>query len=373
MTEYPMKLAIGLMSGTSMDGIDAALIRTDGGSVIEPMGSTFLSYDPAFRDRLRAALGQQSPAPDLADDLTRRHAQVVRNLLEIAQLPASAVDVVGFHGHTVFHDPGNRITLQIGDGALLADLLGVDVVHDFRARDVAEGGQGAPLAPLFHAVLAPPRRPVCFLNIGGVANLTWIGPDADPARDDIFEHLRAFDTGPGNALIDDWVGKHTPASFDDGGQLASRGTVDKGILDLLMANEYFERPPPKSLDRTDFSISAADGLSLEDGAATLAMFTVRAVQRATVFLPEPPVRWLVTGGGRKNKFIMRELETALGAPVRPTEAVGIDGDVLEAQAFAYLAVRSLADRPLSGPTTTGVPAPQTGGRLSATRTSPVSD
>jgi anhydro-N-acetylmuramic acid kinase len=368
MSEYPMKMAIGLMSGTSMDGIDAALVRTDGGSVIEPMGSTFLSYEPDFQDRLRAALGGQAPVPELADNLTRLHVQAVRNLLEVAHVPPSAIDVVGFHGHTIFHDPGQRITIQIGNGGLLADLLSVDVVDDFRGRDVAAGGEGAPFAPLYHAVLAPPRRPVCFLNIGGVANLTWVGPDADPARDDVFEHLRAFDTGPGNALIDDWMRTHTGASFDDGGRLASRGKVHGNTLETLMSHDYFARQPPKSLDRTDFSIAPVAGLSPEDGSATLAMFTVHAVAQSARYLPQAPVRWLVTGGGRKNLFVMRELEAMLGVPVQPTEAAGIDGDVLEAQAFAYLAVRSLAGRPLSGPTTTGVPAPQTGGQLHAAGT-----
>jgi len=365
MTDHQMKLAIGLMSGTSMDGIDAALIRTDGGAVIEPIAATFQSYDPAFRERLRAALGQQGPLPELAAELTRHHARVVEDLMGIAHMSASEVDVIGFHGHTIFHDPQNGITVQIGDGDLLAQLLGVDVVHDFRTQDVAAGGEGAPLAPLYHAVLAPPRRPMCFLNIGGVANLTWIGPGADPAHADVFENLCAFDTGPGNALVDDWVQQHTGKPFDDGGRLALRGTVDLSVLNALMANRYFELPPPKSLDRTDFDLAPVAGLSLEDGAATLAMFTVHAIARATRFLSADPVRWLVTGGGRKNMFIMRELASALGVPVQPTEAAGIDGDVLEAQAFAYLAVRSLAGQPLSGPTTTGVRAPQTGGRLSA--------
>lgn len=348
-----------------MDGIDAALIRTDGGSVIEPIASIDLSYTPAFREKLRDALGSTGPVSELAEELTRQHITVVEDLLDIAHMSPSEVDVIGFHGHTIFHDPKNGITVQIGDADLLARELGVDVVHDFRSADVAAGGEGAPFAPLYHAVLAPPRRPMCFLNIGGVGNLTWIGPGADPDSGDVFDDLLAFDTGPGNALIDDWVQQHTSETFDDGGRLASRGKVDMAVLETLMENSYFNQLPPKSLDRTDFSIAPAQGLSLEDGAATLAMFTVTSVVHATRFLPTAPVRWLVTGGGRKNAFLLRELEAALGTSVQPTEAAGIDGDVLEAQAFAYLAIRSLAGRPLSGPTTTGVPAPQTGGRLSA--------
>jgi len=365
MGECQMKMAIGLMSGTSMDGIDAALIRTDGGAVIEPIASTSLLYASAFREQLRKALGDAAPVPKLAEDLTRQHIAVVEDLLDIARVRPAEVDIVGFHGHTTFHDPKNHITVQIGDADLLARELGVDVVHDFRSADVAAGGEGAPFAPLYHAVLAPPRRPMCFLNIGGVGNLTWIGPGANPDRDDVFDDLLAFDTGPGNALIDDWVQRHTGAAFDEGGHLASRGKVDESLLEALMTSSYFDQLPPKSLDRTSFSLPHDSKLSLEDGAATLAMFTVSSIVHATRFLPVPPVRWLVTGGGRKNQFLLRELASALGVPVQPTEAAGIDGDVLEAQAFAYLAVRSLAGRPLSGPTTTGVPAPQTGGRLSA--------
>ncbi|MBT5570356.1 MAG: anhydro-N-acetylmuramic acid kinase [Alphaproteobacteria bacterium] len=361
------KVAIGLMSGTSMDGIDAALIETDGGASFTAIAATSIPYQSAFRDSLRAALGHAGPFPALAAELTDLHVDAVAGLLASAGMSAANVDVVGFHGHTIFHDPGNRSTVQIGDGDRLARDLGIDVVHDFRSADVAAGGQGAPFAPLFHAVLAPEERPLCFLNIGGVANLTWVAPGANPAQDDVFDQLLAFDTGPGNALIDDWVQRHAGMLFDDDGALAASGTVDADVLEALLANAYFEALPPKSLDRTDFSIDRAAQLSAADGAATLSMFTVEAIRRSAGVLPTPPVQWLVTGGGRKNSFLLRELESALNVPVRPTEAVGIDGDALEAQAFGYLAVRHLAGLPLSGPTTTGVPSPQTGGRRSNAR------
>ena len=356
------KVAVGLMSGTSMDGIDAALIQTDGGKSFTAIAAIFIPYQPDFQASLRAVLGDTRPFPELSGKLTNLHADAVWALLDGAGVSVADVDVVGFHGHTIFHDPRNRRTMQIGDGDRLAHDLGVDVVYDFRSADVAAGGQGAPLVPLFHALLAPNDRPSCFLNIGGVANLTWVGLDADPARDDIFDHLLAFDVGPGNALIDDWVQHHTSQLFDDDGVLAATGTVDGAVLEELLAHPYFEAPPPKSLDRTDFSTGPASRLSAADGAATLSMFTVEAIRLSAGLLPVPPKQWLVAGGGRKNSFLLGQLESSLSVPVRPTEAVGIDGDALEAQAFGYLAVRHLAGLPLSGPTTTGVPSPQTGGR-----------
>lgn len=358
-----MKLAVGLMSGTSMDGIDAALLRTDGGARVEPLTAISLPYEPEFRTALRGTLGREHAPADLARHLTALHGQAVEKLLAGAGLNASDIDVIGFHGHTVFHEPAKRKTVQIGDGETLANMLGVDVVYDFRSADVAAGGEGAPFAPLYHAVLAPEDRPVCFLNIGGVANLTWIGAGADPASDDVFDHLLAFDTGPGNALIDDWVRAQKGLDFDQDGRLAAAGKVDQGVLGTMLSDAFFDAAPPKSLDRTDFTTRPATGLSLEDGAATLAMFTVQAIGKAVAFLPEAPHRWLVTGGGRKNGYLMDALAQTLGTPVVPTEAEGIDGDVLEAQAFAYLAVRSLAGLALSGPSTTGVSSPQRGGRL----------
>ncbi len=359
--------ALGMMSGTSMDGIDAALLRTDGAGLVEPVASRSFAYDSAFRDALRGCLGRSDVSADISQALTRRHAEAASALLDETGVAAANVDIVGFHGHTVLHDPDNDRTVQIGDGEQLARLLGVDVVSDFRSADVAAGGQGAPFAPIFHAALAPAERPMCFLNIGGVANLTWIGPGADPSRPDVFDHLVAFDTGPGNAMIDDWVAARTGQTCDLDGKLAMRGAPDRAIVETLMAHPYFEQPPPKSLDRNDFDASAVQGLSLEDGAATLAMFTVKSIERAADHLPEAPARWLVTGGGRKNPYIVSALRDALGAPVEPTETAGIDGDALEAQAFGYLAVRCLQGWPLSGPSTTGVRAPQTGGRLSPVR------
>jgi anhydro-N-acetylmuramic acid kinase len=275
------------------------------------------------------------------------------------------VDVVGFHGHTISHRPWAGSTIQIGDGALLARLTGIDVVNDFRTADVKAGGQGAPLVPVFHAALsAAQAHPLAVLNIGGVANVTWIGGSFDPAEPAPAEgSILAFDTGPGNALLDDWVWKRTGEHWDADGRLALAGRADDAAAEAILADAYFGREPPKSLDRDHFDASPVARLSPEDGAATLVAVTARSAALASRFFPQPAKRWLVCGGGRRNPAIMRALAAAIDVPVDPVETVGWDGDALEAQAFAYLALRSLDGLPLSFPRTTGVPRPLTGGTL----------
>lgn len=348
--------ALGLMSGTSMDGVDAALIRTDGDAVTAVGPSLMEPYDEGFRDKLRAVLGARQRTGEIQAverELTLRHADAVRALLAVASIPVAEIAVVGFHGQTITHDPGNRFTWQIGDGDLLACETGIPVVYDFRSADVAAGGEGAPFAPAYHqAIMAGQAKPAVVLNLGGVGNVTWMDDGVMPI---------AFDTGPGNALIDDWLMTKADISFDEGGKLAAAGKVDRDVLARLLDHPYFDRVPPKSLDRNDFSADAASGLSLEDGAATLAAFTVESVARAPY--PKPPLSVFVTGGGRKNATLMRGLSEKLGVPVQPIEEAGYDGDALEAQAFAFLAVRHLRGLPTSFPSTTAVPAPICGGRL----------
>jgi anhydro-N-acetylmuramic acid kinase len=348
--------ALGLMSGTSMDGIDAALLRTDGREVFASGASTTMAYDPDFRGRLRGVLHGRGPVEAVARELTLKHAEAVRLLLDLAGMAPSDIAYIGFHGQTIDHLPAERRTWQIGDGALLARDTGIAVVSDFRSRDVARGGEGAPLAPLYHAALARRlRHPLAVLNVGGVSNVTWIGAGE--------EEVLAFDCGPGNAMIDDWTAKHTGSPFDRDGALASRGRVDEAVLGRLLEDRYFDRPAPKSLDRDHFDASPVEGLAVADGAATLTAFTAAAVARGLAFMPAPPGRWLVTGGGRHNAATMAALAARLPGEVAPVEAVGWDGDALEAQAFAYLAVRVVRGLPTSLPTTTGVARPTSGGRI----------
>jgi anhydro-N-acetylmuramic acid kinase len=355
-------LALGLMSGTSMDGIDAALIETDGVDAVRRIAFTTEPYDEAFRARLRgamaAALAMPAPAPhaeidSVARELTERHAAAVAALLAEAGVAASAVDVIGFHGQTIAHRPDRRWTWQIGDGALLARLTGIKVVSDFRSADVAAGGHGAPLAPAYHRALVAGlgAEPVAVLNLGGVGNITWFGPSG----------WGSFDTGPGNALIDDWVRAGTGASHDADGALASSGQVHEQVVDAMLDLDWFDIVGPKSLDRADFGLGAVRGLSLADGAATLTAFTAAAVSHGLGHVADRPGRMLVTGGGRHNPALMAMLERRTGLPVAPVEAVGWDGDALEAEAFGYLAVRVLNGLPTSWPETTGVPVATGGG------------
>ncbi|HEX3954036.1 MAG TPA: anhydro-N-acetylmuramic acid kinase [Stellaceae bacterium] len=349
-----MVRALGLMSGTSLDGIDVAAITTDGGRHVACGPALTVPYTGAFRERLRSVLGGVGPVAEVEAELTRLHADAVATFRE--RHPDAAFDLIGFHGHTILHRPQERRTWQIGDGVLLARLTGVEVVADFRSADVAAGGEGAPLAPLYHAALAAPlAKPVAVLNLGGVGNVTWIGAGID--------EILAFDTGPGNALIDDWVHRHTGQTADIDGAFALSGTASTAHVAGFLQHPYFARTPPKSLDRDDFPAAAPDGLRVADGAATLTEMTAAAVEAATRHFPAPPGEWLVCGGGRHNPAIMAALVRRLGAPVRPVEAAGWDGDALEGQAFAYLAVRSLRGLPLSLPSTTGIPRPICGGRL----------
>ena len=368
---------LGLMSGTSMDGIDVALVETDGEDRVQRGPRATYAYPEQFSARLRQAVEDAKPLTDRAErpgcladverELTELHAEAVADFLAENRMAASDIDLLGFHGQTVLHRASlpvgkddaqspaeNPITVQIGDGALLAALTGIDVAYDLRAADVAAGGQGAPLAPVYHRALAArlPQRPLAVLNLGGIGNVTWIGEDG---------RLIAFDTGPANALLDDWVLRHTGRAYDADGALSRSGTANAEVLRTYMLHPYFERPVPKSLDRGDFTLDPVAGLSPADGAATLAELTATSVKSSLAWLPELPVLWLVTGGGRRNKHLMELLAWHLDAPVAPVEVVDLDGDSLEAEAWAYLAARTLAGAPISFPGTTGVEQPMSGG------------
>jgi anhydro-N-acetylmuramic acid kinase len=354
---------IGLMSGTSLDGVDAALLETDGEGFARPGAALTWPYAPELRALLRQALDDAARAtpgasPQSVSDaearLTQIHAEAVRALMAQARMAPADLALIGFHGQTVLHRPAEHRTWQIGDGAALARATGIPVVNDFRSADVAAGGQGAPLVPLYHSALAQRfEKPIAVLNIGGVANVTYVDGDT----------ILAFDTGPGNAPVDDWALRHTGEPVDRDGKLARAGKVDESVLTAMLAHEYFDRCPPKSLDRLDFGTAAVSALSPEDGAATLTAFTCAAIARAAEFFPKPVTRWIVCGGGRHNAELMRCLRARLKAPVMSAEDVEWRGDFLEAEAFAYLAVRSVRGLPLSLPSTTGVPSALTGGRM----------
>jgi anhydro-N-acetylmuramic acid kinase len=365
------RTAIGLMSGTSMDGIDIALLRTDGENVVERGPSMGIPYEPAFRDRLKQALVEARDLTDRTErpgdlaaverNLTLRHAVAVSDFLYRHDLSPAEIDAIGFHGQTVLHRPDEALTVQLGDGALLAQMTGIPVVYDMRANDMIHGGQGAPLIPVYHGALSASAGltlPAVFVNIGGISNLTFVGRNGE---------ILAYDSGPGNTLIDQWVEMHTGAAFDQGGEIASTGHVLPSLADRYLGNSFFSSNQRRSLDRNDFQPPQKGEADLADGARTLAYVTAAAILKSAKHLPEPPARYVVCGGGRLNRAIMRHLADLAqvdNAKVIAAEDAGLDGDAMEAEAWAYLAVRSLRGVPLTFPATTGVAAPVTGGVLS---------
>ena len=362
-------MAIGLMSGTSQDGVDVALIETDG-EIIARFGPTaYRTYSKKERAKLRSATAAAANMTDrtsrpaalaaaeaIVDDA---HAEAVETVLAANGIKPADVTVVGFHGQTVLHRPQRRLTVQLGNGAALAARLGIPVVYDFRAADIEAGGEGAPMAPVFHRALVAAlgrETPVAVLNIGGVANVTYIdGGD-----------LIACDTGPGNALLDDFLRVRTGQLLDTDGRIAAAGRPDENAIAQFLAHSYFSKPPPKSLDRNEFRRAAGAVLNnssgIEAGAATLTALTAAAVARVVPLLPRPPKTWIVSGGGARNPTLMRMLGERL-APARVESAheAGWSVDSLEAQAVAYLAVRSLRRLPITFPGTTGVSEPLSGG------------
>ncbi|MEO9821625.1 MAG: anhydro-N-acetylmuramic acid kinase [Paracoccaceae bacterium] len=353
--------ALGAMSGTSLDGVDAAVIETDGVDIHSFGRSDYRSYSPEDRQVLHDALGAwRGPSVDRALDVVQRvHLDVLSGFDE--------AEIIGFHGQTLAHAPREKRTLQIGDGQALADALNRPVVSDFRSADVKLGGEGAPLAPFFHFACArwiKASAPIAFLNLGGVGNLTWIDPSVHAPEAP--GALLAFDTGPANAPINDLVKSRLGLDFDADGKIAASGTVAQGALETFLAETYFSRVPPKSLDRNDFGDIYREVAMLNnaDAAATLTAMCAASVAHGLQHCPSSPEQVLVTGGGRHNPVLMQMLDVSLDCPVHPIEKVGLDGDMLEAQAFAYLAVRVARGLPTSCPSTTGVSAAVGGGTIS---------
>jgi anhydro-N-acetylmuramic acid kinase len=367
--------AIGLMSGTSMDGIDVAMVETDGIRIDRRGPYLSVPYDPAFRHEIEASLKDAARIRDRQDrpgkltaiehQITVRHAGAVSRFLSEHGIAAGSVDVIGFHGQTVLHRPEISLTVQLGDGALLARETGTAVVHDMRANDMRHGGQGAPLVPIYHAALSadlpasldPQWGPVAFVNIGGIANVTLLSAGRPPV---------AFDCGPGNALLDQWVDQNAGIPFDDDGRIAGEGAADDAKISRYLASPFFTREGPKSLDRNDFTLDLISGMELSDGARTLAKLTAVSIIKSAEKMPEPPRLWIVSGGGARNGTIMNEIEDAAGPASRVVSAgrAGLKDDMMEAEAWGFLAIRALKGLPLTFPTTTGCRKPISGGILS---------
>jgi anhydro-N-acetylmuramic acid kinase len=366
--------ALGIMSGTSMDGIDAAMLSTDGHS-IQNFGKTFYqAYDDNDRSKIVQAVLAAKSLPthilmnrnewpeaivEAEHFITQRHIDLLKQL---NMKPA----VVGIHGQTLIHRPEEKFSLQILDGQAVADATGLTIVHNMRANDIANGGQGAPMVPFYHFALAKRAKltgPIAFLNIGGVSNVTWVNPEFDAADEE--GAVLAFDTGTGVALLNDWIFEKTGKSYDEFGLISGKGTPNAQRLRQWSQVSYFEEAIPKSLDRDEFKrmVDVSD-LSLEDGAATLCAFSAYGVERSLEWMPAPPVQWFICGGGRHNRALMQMLRQKLDTDVKPVDALGFDGDQIEAQAFGYLAARSLQGLSLSCPETTGCAQPTSGGVIS---------
>ena len=360
-----MLTALGLMSGTSLDGVDVALIETDGRRVQAFGPSGYRPYTETERHLLRQALYEAADLPqrnarpgclqEAERIVTSAHAEAVAAFVAQHRIAFEDIDIVGFHGQTVLHRPERRLTVQIGDGPALARAIHIPVMHDFRAADVEAGGQGAPFVPVYHRALAQTlarEGPIAVVNIGGVSNVTYIDGDT----------LIACDTGPGNALLDDHMFRILNQRFDAEGRTAAQGTVDVAWINRALKLPFFALPPPKSLDRNDFASLKLGDMSPADGAATLTAFTAESIARIVPLLPKEPKSWIVAGGGARNLTMMRMLRERLQpVPVQAADALGWASDAIEAQAFGFLAARGLKGLPLSYPATTGVSMPMTGG------------
>ena len=349
------------MSGTSMDAIDVALVDTDGETHIHCRDVGVGTYDHELREILLKRLADpelaSAPPPrDLVDAVTDAHCRAVEEMVTSNHLALDEIDLIGFHGQTIFHAPDRRLTIQIFDGARASRRLKTPVVSDFRTADVLAGGQGAPLAPLFHrAKFGDIREPIAVVNIGGVSNISYFDHDT----------ILAFDTGPCSALIDDFIRRRRGLNYDEDGWIARSGKINCQIVDRILSISYFDQTPPKSLDRNYFHkvMKEIESLSDADGAATLLDITVKSIAKSREHLPQTPQQWFICGGGRHNLFLLERLRDLIGAPINPVEILGWNGDMVEAECFAWLAVRVVKGLPLSLPTTTGVPYPMTGGRV----------
>ena len=372
--------AMGLMSGTSLDGVDVSIIESDGNKEFSSILDRYFEYDKELIQKiliLREKITDSEQLnkylyeiKDLEREITLFHAEAIKETLGMTK---SSVDLIGFHGQTIFHDPEKKITKQLGDGKLLSQLTKKNVVYNFRQNDLENGGQGAPLTPIFHNVLANKMNkkfnlgfPLNFLNIGGISNITsavdWKN------LENKLNGINAYDIGPGNCLIDEWIRKNSKKKYDKDGLIAKSGTIDELVLNQALENFEENSNYKKSLDVKDFDIFFAKGLSLENGAATITNFTARLISNGMKYSHEmvkPTMNnWLVCGGGRKNKYLLESIKNTFEkANIQPIDEYEIDGDFIESQAFGYLAIRSLLKLPISFPSTTGCKEPSNGGVL----------
>ena len=361
--------SIGLMSGTSSDGIDASIIKSDGENLVHFVGNHFLPYEDRLKSKIRSLkerinliLDLETNAREidgLEKEITLLHGKIINLIIEKFKLSKSEIDLIGFHGHTIFHSFKDKKTKQIGDGRLLSQLTGLNVVYNFRENDIKNGGQGAPLVPIFHKLLQIKlklKRPLVFLNIGGISNLTYLNKDKE---------IISFDSGPGNFLIDKilQLKSNDKIQFDTNGQIAFKGKVDKTILSSYLNDPYYESLPPKSLDVNDFNLSSVRGLSLENSIATLSELTCVTIVNSFNFFLRKPQKIILCGGGRKNKYIHKRIKEVSNISTINIDDYKINGDFVESQAFAYLAIRSFLNKPITFPETTGVQKQVTGGCL----------
>ena len=361
--------SIGLMSGTSSDGVDASIIKSDGETEVHFIGNQFTPYREEVKAKIRNLKDKinliidleknKSEIKTLEREITLIHAKSVNLIIEKYKLNKTKIKIIGFHGHTIFHSFQEKKTKQIGDGRLLSQLTNLDVVYNFRENDINNGGQGAPLVPIFHKLLQKKlkfKTPLLFVNIGGISNLTYIGNEKE---------IISFDSGPGNFLIDKILQLKTnnQIQFDKDGLIAFKGSINKNILDSYLDDPYYESSPPKSLDVNNFSLGLVRGLSLEDSLATLSELTSLTIVNALNFFNLKPNEIILCGGGRKNKYIHERIKKLSNILTNNIDNYKVDGDFIESQAFAYLAIRSLLKKPISFPGTTGVLKPTNGGNF----------
>ena len=361
--------SIGLMSGTSCDGIDASIIKSDGENEVHFIGNHFLPYEKKVRVKIRNLKEKINSILDLEKnkfeiqnlekEITVLHAQIVNLIIKKLKLKKLEIDLIGFHGHTIFHSFKEKKTKQIGDARLLSNLIGLNVVYNFRENDIKNEGQGAPLVPIFHRLLQIKlklKMPLVFLNIGGISNLTYLNNGKE---------MVSFDSGPGNFLIDKILQLKTnnKIQFDKDGKIASTGNIDRNILESYLSDTFYKLLPPKSLDVNNFSLDPLKSLSLKDSVATLSELTSLSIVNALNFFSSMPAEIILCGGGRKNKYIFERIKKLSNTTTNNIDNYKINGDFIESQAFAYLAIRGFLKKPISFPETTGVPRPTIGGNI----------